>query len=294
MKAFSIRPTNALRAYVERFWGWESEKAESLNLPTLLPGTGADVFFHYRQPFQGEICGAPQSFAPAHLICVRHKPVELRSSNSVGFLAIRFRAGALHRFTDLPGVDLVDGTMSTGDLWGSSGLQLIRDVINVASRDRAVDVIQRFLLTRLEVGKSDLLVEHAIGEIYRRCSEVSISEVALKLGVSGRELQRRVKALTGQTPVEVRQLSRLQHVVRELLLKRPSSMVETALKYGFYDQAHFTHAFSNCGLGSPQRYLTIAREKCIFTIRHGETLARTASDNGARSKDVIVACGIDS
>lgn len=42
-------PPAELRPWVERFWSWESDCA--VPLPLLLPGTGADLFLHYRTPF---------------------------------------------------------------------------------------------------------------------------------------------------------------------------------------------------------------------------------------------------
>lgn len=264
MKAFNVRPNAVLAPYIERIWGWESDQAEVLNLPTLLPGTGAEVFFHYREPFSGEVGGALHRFDPAHMVCVREKPIKLYPSSSAGFIAVRFRAGRLHRFTAIPGADLIDGIMSITDLWGGPSHSLLQDVMNMQSRAGAIAAIEKFLINQLDAGASDLLAEQAVGEIYKRCSSVSVSDIALRVQVSERELQRRVKALTGQTPIEVRKLSRVQHVMRELLLNSPSHMLETALKYGFYDQAHFIHTFSNWGLGPPQRFLADARGKSHF------------------------------
>lgn len=264
MKAFNVRPNAFLSPYIERIWGWESDQSEVLNLPTLLPGTGAEVFFHYRQPFLGEIDGALHQFDPAHMVCVREKPIKLQRSASVGFIAVRFRAGRLHRFTAIPGVALIDGIISVTDLWGASGRSLLRDVMNVQSRTSAISIIEKFLIKKLDGGVSDALVEQTVWEIYKRCSNILVSDVAQRMRVSERELQRRVKALTGHTPVEFRKLSRVQHVMRELLLNSRSHMLETTLKYGFYDQAHFIKTFSNLRLGSPQRFLTDARSKSHF------------------------------
>lgn len=286
-----MRPNAVLSPYIERLWGWESDHAEILNLPTLLPGTGAEVFFHYRQPFSGEIGGALHRFDPAHMVCVREKPIKLQSSSSVGFIAVRFRAGRLHRFTAVPGADLIDGIMSVTDLWGAPGHSLAQDMMNAKSRRSAISIIEKFLMDQLDDGTSDLLVEQAVGEIYKRCSNVSISDIALKVQVSERELQRRVKTLTGQTPIAFRKLSRVQHVMRELLLNSPSHMLEVALKYGFYDQAHFIHTFSGWGLGSPQRFLDEARNTSHFYNTPWKRSDKNPNQGMiVRSENVAVAC----
>lgn len=288
MKAFSIRPISVLRPYVERIWGWESQGCEVLDLPTLLPGTGAEVFFHYRKPFLGEISGSDHAFDPAHLICVRRKPIKLYRSGSVGFVAIRFRAGGLHRFTALPGADLIDGTISATDLWGAEGTRLKLDVLNSPSQSSALAIVERFLVSRLGTGNTDALVERAVSEIYKNCSEISVGDLAIRIGITKRELQRRFRALTGQTPVEVRQLSRIQHVMRQLLLDRSSILLESVLKYGFYDQAHFIHAFSSFGLGPPHRYVTLARTKSHFYNTPWNEAAKDVSvKRETESEDVV-------
>lgn len=264
LKTFSLRPIAPLRPYIERLWGWESDGKETIELPTLLSGTGADVFFHYRTPFSHEAGGRRHSLDSAHQTCVRRKPLHLCPSDSVGFVAVRFRAGCLHRFTPLPGADLIDQTLSASDLWGRAGRRLALDVINAPSRFQALRRLQRFLLERLRAGWTDALVERAVLTIYRACADVSIKRLASDLHIAQRQLERRFRDMTAQTPIEVRRLSRLQKVMRRLLLDRSSSLLDVIFAYGYYDQAHFIHHFAALGLGPPQQYLARARAKTHF------------------------------
>ncbi len=265
MKRFRIRPVAPLRPYVDSLWGWEAVGSEIIDLPTLLPGTGAEVFFHYRAPFDRDAGGGRrEAFERAHMICVRRKPIRLCRSRDVGFIAVRFRAGRLHRFTNLPGADLVDGTASAADLWESAGRRLESDVTDASRQTDRLRLLQAFLLERFETGRADPLVERAVTEIYQRCAATSIARLASNLRITRRELERRIKAVTAQTPVEIRRLSRLQKVTRDFLLQQTPRLLPIALTHGFYDQAHFIHNFSSLGLGPPQRHLTLARAKPHF------------------------------
>lgn len=264
MKFFWIKPVALLAPYIERLWGWESVGDEVINLPILLPGTGSEVFFHYRTPFRHEVAGKAEALGSAHMVCVRRKPVRLLSSKSIGFVAVRFRAGSLHRFTRVPGADLLDQTMTATDLWGDAGKQIALDATNGRSRRETAELLQRFLLSRLEEGRSDQLVEKAVSTIYQRCAVVSVDHLALSLDITRRQLERRFSALTAQTPVEVRRLSRMQKVMRKLLLEQSASVLDAALTHGYYDQAHFIHDFAKTGLGSPQRFLNEIRSKPHF------------------------------
>lgn len=84
------RPHPALRPYIDRYWSWEAAPGERIALPRLLPGTGAEVFLHHRQPFRSENGAA---LPAAHMLCVRLQPYALASTDDVGFTAIRIRAG---------------------------------------------------------------------------------------------------------------------------------------------------------------------------------------------------------
>jgi methylphosphotriester-DNA--protein-cysteine methyltransferase len=264
MRRFRIRPIAALRPYVDSLWGWEAVGDEIIDLPTLLPGTGAEVFFHYRTPFHRDAGGRREAFERAHMICVRRKPIRLCRSRDVGFVAVRFRAGRLHRFTNSPGADLVDGTASVAELWESAGRRLESDVTAASRQADRLRLVQAFLLKELETDRADPLVEHAVAEIYQRCAATSITQLASNLRITRRELERRIKAVTAQTPVEIRRLSRLQKVTRDFLLQQTPRLLSIALKHGFYDQAHFIHNFSSLGLGPPQRHLTSARARPHF------------------------------
>ena len=52
MKTFHVLPAPALRPFVDRIWGWESTGGAPVPLPTLLPGTGAELYLHYGAPFR--------------------------------------------------------------------------------------------------------------------------------------------------------------------------------------------------------------------------------------------------
>ncbi|MCK1667717.1 helix-turn-helix domain-containing protein [Bradyrhizobium sp. 153] len=289
MNRFNIVPIAPLRPYVERLWGWESIGQEIVELPTLLPGTGAEIFFHYRMPFSQVREGKDHVFDGAHLVCVRRRPIQLSAQRDIGFIAVRLRAGRMHRFVDIPGGDLIDRTLSVTELWKSAGRQLSLDVSNAPSKAGALEALQCFLFEQLRRNRSDELVENAISVIYRHHAAASIDKLASRFGVTRRELERRFKTLTAQTPVEFRKLSRIQHVMRELLLDPSARILDAALSHGFYDQAHFIHAFAELALGSPVQHLTLARAKPHFyniSLRDSASISAKLS-SAERDCDVL-------
>lgn len=260
MKVFHWIPTGALARHVDRIWGWEGLPGEQIALPVLLPGTGAEVFFHYRTPFSAAAWDAPARALPlAHLICARHGLMELAAQSDVGFVAVRFRAGSLHRFFRLPPNELHDSTLSARELWGAAGDRLAEAMVEASSMDERVRLLTAFLSGQLAAGRADELAEEAVRRTYERCANLALPALADELGIGPRQLQRRVQAATGQALVQIRRASRFQKAMRALLLSPATDLLGPALEQGFFDQAHFTHGCRELGVPSPARLRARAR-----------------------------------
>lgn len=265
MRKFERWPDAALRPFIDRLWGWESAPGERVPMPTLLPGTGAELYFHYRVPFRRLTApGVPVACDTAHLLCIRRQPVPLCPSGELGFIAVRFRAGMLHRFTELPGRELLDRVLAIDDLWGRAGRELARRVAESAAMPERLRLIQDFLCRQLRGESADALVERAISSLYRESSALSIAQLAMRLNLGQRQMERRFLALTGQGPAEVRRLGRFQKAARALLLAPAAAPLDVALAQGYFDQSHFSRDFRALAGAPPGRFLAMARATTHF------------------------------
>lgn len=272
MRIEHFKPCSQLRPAVERYWSWQSEPGELVRLPTLLPGTGAELFFHLHEPLHcagQDAAGAP--LPAAHLLCVRSAPLALRHVGRFGFIAIRFRAGMLHRFTSVPGADLMDRAWPAGELWGRAGAALARQVQDAGGNEERVRLIERFLLRQMTT-EPDRLVEHAIDALYR--SAPPVAQLAQAGGIGVRQFERRFRAVTGQAPAEVRRIARVQKTVRALLLDPARSPLDAALAQGYFDQSHFIRDFRTLAGAAPGRFIAAARASAHFYNPPSGDLAR--------------------
>ena len=277
MRQFQVPPDAALSPWVDRLWGWESEPGERIALPTLLPGTGAELYFHYRRPFSHRVGEADVQTCPqAHLLSLRRRPLALGPADELGFIAVRFRAGGVHRFTAVPGAELMDRVLSVGELWGPMGDFLARRVGESGTLAERLGLIQAFLLRCLHGRETDRLVEHAVGALYRECAAIAIGPLAARYHLGPRQFERRLRAVTGQSPAEVRRLGRFQKAIRALLLAPTASPLAVALDQGYYDQSHFSRDCRDLALASPGRLLQAARGTTHFYKTSSRLLARMA------------------
>ncbi|HZX30127.1 MAG TPA: helix-turn-helix domain-containing protein [Rhodocyclaceae bacterium] len=265
MKTFQQLPDPALRPFVDRLWGWESVGPEVVQLPTLLPGTGAELYFHYGEPFRIETQGArPSAVDAGHLFCIRRNPIDLSPASGIGFVAVRFKIGMLHRFTTIPATELADCRLSVSDIWGASGADISRRLSLAGSHEQRIALIERFLLSHLRPESADPLVEQAMAMLYRQTFPFSVEALAGALGLGRRQLERRWKAFSGQSPGELKGLIRFQRTVRGLMLAPTANTADEALAWGYFDQAHFIHDFRRRAGLPPQQFLRFARGKTHF------------------------------
>lgn len=248
MKRFDISPPSDLWPFIDRFWGCESNR--SVVWPTLLPGTGAEIYLHYRQPFPGVGMAT-------HLACFRTANQSLGVGGDLGFVAVRFRTGMLARFTEHPLALLNDQVLDVETLWGEAGRHLQAWFLEAATLAERLAVLCGFLRCQMRAG--DGLVEAAAAAIYRHGAGLSMAELAARGDLGERQLQRRFRSTLGISPVGLRSLVRFQKTCRQLLLNPATPLLDAALAQGYYDQAHFCHHFRALGGQSPQAYFAGAR-----------------------------------
>lgn len=266
MKRFQAPPVAQLHPYIDRIWGWESDENEIITLPELLPGTGAELYFHYGSPFQFRTgsTGKLEKLTPSHLLCMRQQKLALVAAADIGFIAVRFKIGMLPRFTDIPMRVLADQTVAAEDIWGPAASSLCSQLSYANTLKEKLVLINVFLLGQLRLAAPDALIEQAMPLLYRRYADISILGLADHFHIGRRQFERRFLAVSGQTANTVKCMSRFQHTVRSLMLSNAKNTAATALDHGYYDQAHFIHDFKNFTGSSPDLYLKLARTKTHF------------------------------
>lgn len=200
----------------------------------MLPGTGAECFFHLGVPLSINGETAPASY----LICNRRQTLQLAATGTVCFVAVRFRAGQLRHFVPASFSELQDHVTPAADLWPEASAlheQLLQDA-DFASRARRLG---EFFLRQLNEKRQHLL-DKLLGRLYY-LPNTRIEGLAKSTGWSRRNLDKRFMALYGVSPKYFARVARMQQVARRLALSPQESLFDLALDAGYFDQAHFTH-----------------------------------------------------
>ncbi len=252
---------------IDRIWTWENTSGESPLLPTLIPGTGAEVIFHYGQPIstfnsQGELVELPQ----AYMLALRNKSLPQIATGPVGFIAARFKTGMLQHFTQLRGDELLEGIWAVEDLWGAAGRDLAAQIVAASKNVTRAKRLNGFLSSRQNFTSSDVLMEHAAQKIYYTEGNLQIERLAIAINLSRRQLERRFKEASGVSPSTMRRIARLQKFTRSLLLTGSQPTLDEVLRHGYYDQSHFHRDLRSLSGESPATFFASAHARPHFYL----------------------------
>ena len=161
-------------------------------------------------------------------------------------VAARLRPGAAGAVLGLPVSELCDLAPDAAEVLGRDVAAALLDQLLEASDPHAP------LLRALElrgVSEPDPLLRAAISALGR--PRARVGAVADELGVSARQLQRRVTDAVGYGPKMLARVLRF----RRLQALQPAPLVELALDAGYADQAHMTAEVSRLAGMPPVRFL---------------------------------------
>jgi AraC-like DNA-binding protein len=158
----------------------------------------------------------------------------------------RLRPGAAGAVLGIPASELRDSSPNAADVLGRDVAEALLERLSAGSDPSGV------LLRALElrgVHGPDPLVRAAVAALGR--PRARVGPVAAELGVSARQLQRRLGDAVGYGPKMLARVLRFRRLQR----LAPAPLVELALDAGYADQAHMTAEVTSLAGISPVRFL---------------------------------------
>ena len=161
-------------------------------------------------------------------------------------IGARLRPGAAGDVLGLPASELRDSSPDAADVLGRDVTEALLE--RLAAGADPYELLQRALELRGDRAP-DPFVQAAVVALGR--PRARVATVAAELGVSARQLQRRLSDAVGYGP------KMLARVLRFRRLQRlpPAPLVELALDAGYADQAHMTAEVTSLAGISPVRFL---------------------------------------
>lgn len=170
----------------------------------------------------------------------------VRLSAGSRLVGARLRPGAAGTVLGLPASELRDLSPDAAEVLGRDVAAALLEQLDAGLDAQAV--LARALELRAVPGP-DPLVRAAVAALGR--PRAAVGPVAAELGVSARQLQRRVSDAVGYGPKMLQRVLRF----RRLQALPPAPLAELALDAGYADQAHMTAEVTRLAGISPVRFL---------------------------------------
>ncbi len=174
----------------------------------------------------------------------RPRVVALESASRL--VGARLRPGAAGAVLGLPATELCDVSPDAAEVLGRDLVVSLLEELE-AGRDPHARLLRA--VQPRGVREPDKLVRAAIVALGR--PHARVGPVAAELGVSARQLNRRVRDAVGYGPKMLQRVLRF----RRLQALAPAPLVELALEAGYADQAHMTAEVTQLAGVSPVRFL---------------------------------------
>ena len=162
-------------------------------------------------------------------------------------VGVRLRPGTAGAVLGVPVSELRDCSPDAAEVLGRDVSAALLDALAAGADPHAL--LLRALELRGVRGDPDLLVRTAVAALGR--PRARVGPIAAELGVSVRQLQRRVSDAVGYGPKTLARVLRF----RRLQALPPAPLVELALDAGYADQAHMTAEVARLAGVSPVRFL---------------------------------------
>jgi len=163
-------------------------------------------------------------------------------------VGVRLRPGVAGAVLGLPATELCDEAPDAHEVLGRDAAEALFAELHAGGDPHAI--LRRAVEVRAE-RSPDRLVRAAITALDR--PDARVAEVADDLGLSARQLQRRVADAVGYGPKTLARVLRFRRL--QALAASQPALVDLALDAGYADQAHMTAEVTRLAGLSPVRFL---------------------------------------
>jgi len=251
-------PNPALARYIKCYWSLRSDKLPlQASRERVFPDGCIELLFHFGDPFIRHLAGQPSFVQPRSFIHGQIKAyIEIEASGRMGIFSVRFQPDGLRAFTSLPVNETTGSSIAIEDIWRHEGAMLEEQVLNAATDEQRVAILEHFLLHQLQQQDEDPVVTYCVASIRRSNGAVGIQQLADAANIGRRHLERRFISGVGISPKLLSRITRFQHTLQLLEQKQFTSLTSLAYEGGFYDQAHFIKDFKEFTGLNPRLYFS--------------------------------------
>ena len=158
-------------------------------------------------------------------------------------LLVEFNPLGAYRFFQLPYTEVKNQIVGMTDLLGKQVSALQERIGEVSSVDKKLQLLQNFLIKRLENATSDLIYDFCINRIFENKGLITVAQLEKETGYSARWLHKKFSANLGTGAKNLAEIIRFKQFYQAYSTGADLFHLKGQLYEYYYDQSHFLRAF---------------------------------------------------
>jgi AraC-like DNA-binding protein len=175
------------------------------------------------------------------------------NSANTGSVLVMFSETGASAFFKNPMHELFNQSLALDDLMLRSRMDVVTEQLNEADSDKErINVIEDFLISRLNNKIPDELVNLSVSLIKQSKGNIKITTLTEKLNISQSQFEKRFRKIVGTSPKKFASIVRFRAIFHATPIT--NDLTALALDSGYFDQAHFIKDFKSFTGQTPEQY----------------------------------------
>jgi AraC-like DNA-binding protein len=252
MKSETYIPCDILKPYIKSFVIQETGNEQT---DKVLPDTGLVIGFQYKGKLSYLDNKNEIPLSNSGITGLRDSYRVFKNSADIGTVLVFFKEAGAAPFFKQPLHELFRESLSLDNFMLRSELLILEEQLCEANDDiKRINVIEEFLISRVNQTGPDKLVLTALSLIHKSKGKIRIKELTERLHISQSPLEKRFRQAVGASPKKFASIVRLKNAVRHYA--NENSLTSLSYEAGFYDQAHFIKEFKTFTGETPENYFS--------------------------------------
>jgi AraC-like DNA-binding protein len=240
-----IPPSQKLSPFVSQYWegSFNLDKSGEIGLD-ITPHGCLEIIIHLNDLHCDIYRDGKWEQSPDYMVIgmftQSHKVLFQSRVNAFG---IRFKPDGFYRIFGVPPADFLDAYENIALVLDRQFREFGQRIREAKTKESRIALSEKFLMDCLS--DNDVVenyVDYA-AQMIRHYPDIRILDLADKVHISQRQLERRFKDRIGISPKHYLRLNRIQKAIQYLNLQNSNDLFSVAYSCGYFDQAHFINDF---------------------------------------------------
>jgi AraC-like DNA-binding protein len=243
-----VTPHPLLSPYIAKMHVFESSgRLPALDRKLIVPNANFKLTLTYRNGIVANIAGKPfiQSEHELSLTGLIDSPVILdpQEDTQTGTIIIEFNPLGAYRLFHLSYAEVKNQIVEMTSLIGNKAEELQSQLAEVSTLNLKLQLLQNFLIKRLEKGAPDPIYDYCINRIADSKGLIGVAQLEKETGYSSRWLNRKFSEHLGTGPKNLAEIVRFKQFYQVYSTGLKLQSLKDHIYHYYYDQSHFLRAF---------------------------------------------------